>query len=100
MAFTEDFSLFYDSDDFAVSAYWTPSGETYRVEVKGIFTNEFIENEFSHIGVESSQPMFECALSSLSSVAHGDSLLIDSTTYTIRGVQPDGSGAVTLVLEE
>jgi hypothetical protein len=91
MAFTEPLAGFFGTDDFAVSA--TLAG----VSVNGIFDASYYEP----LGeVEGRQPMFMLPTASASSAAHGQSLVIGATTYKVRGVEPDGAGVTTLILEE
>ena len=70
--------------------------------VSGIFGNEFFEaNRLSGIGVVSAQPGFICATADLpSGAASGDAITVDSTTYTVRVMQPKGTGVTALVLEK
>ena len=87
--FAEDLSVFIDTDDFASAA--SINGLT----VNGIFGNEFIQVDF----VESKKPVFECAAADVVGIAHGDTVTISSDTYKVRGIQPDGTGMVKLILE-
>jgi hypothetical protein len=91
MAFTEDLAPFFSTDDFAVAA--TLNG----VAVTGIFDASYYEP----LGeVQGRQPMFMLPTASASSTAHGQSLVIGATTYKVRGVEQDGTGVTTLILEE
>jgi hypothetical protein len=91
MAFTEPIAGFFNTADFAVSA--TLAGAS----VNGIFDAGY----FEPLGeVEGVQPRFTLPTSSASSAAHGQALVIGSTTYKVRGVQPDGTGVTTLILEQ
>jgi hypothetical protein len=87
--FTEDLDVFLNTDDFAITA--TVNGSS----VNGIFGDEFVLVDF----VESKKPVFSCKLSDVSSVAHGDTAVTSSDTYKVRGIQPDGTGMVKLILE-
>lgn len=92
MSFTEDADDFLILDDFAVTANYN-SGTT----VTGIFSEEYVEVS----GIESRRPTFLCELSDVSAVAHGKSLVVDGTTYSVVGVQPDESEfMVKLVLSK
>lgn len=95
MAFTENFDDFFETDGFAVAATYTPDGGSAST-VNGILDNTYVDA----LGVESSSPVFHCAASDVSGVAHGDALTVSGTGYTIHGVQPDGTGQVLLILEE
>lgn len=64
--------------------------------VDGILTNEFVTVDY----VESRKPVFICKMADVSGVAHGDDVIAaDSTAYKVRGIQPDGTGLVKLILE-
>jgi hypothetical protein len=91
MAFVEDLSPFFSTDDFAVSA--TLNG----VAVTGIFDAGYLE-AFGE--VEGRQPAFTLPTASASAAAHGQSLVIGVTTYKVRGVEPDGTGVTLLRLEK
>lgn len=87
--FTEDLSVFTDTGDFASSA--SINGST----VNGILGNEFVQVDY----VESQKPVFECAAADIPGIAHGDTVAVSSDTYKVRGIQPDGTGMVKLILE-
>lgn len=87
--FAEDLSVFTDTDDFGITA------SINGASVNGIFGNEFVQVDF----VESQSPIFECDAAYVVGVAHGDTVTISSSTYKVRGIQPDGTGLVKLVLE-
>lgn len=88
---TEDISLFFNTADFAVAATYNGTKT-----VNGILGKAYITvNE-----VESTAPSFTCVASDMPNAKHGDTLVMNSTIYKVVGVQPDGTGIMTLVLEE
>lgn len=88
-------AIFFSVDDFGVAA--TYAGGT----VNGIFDNEFFEADAGGmVAVAIQQPRFLCRTADVSAAAEGDAIVINSVDYTIRVVQPDGTGMTTLVLEE
>lgn len=89
MPFAEDHSQFLDTDDFATSA--TYNGST----INGIFDDEYVEGLDM---VESTGPQFLVRSSDVAGIAHGAELVINSVTYTVVGVKPDGTGMTTLEL--
>lgn len=96
MAFSEDPSEFLDTTHgFAVAA--TYNGTT---TVNGIFDNDYFEIGAGTPGMEGNQPSFLCRAADVPSAAQNDTLLINSVTYTVVAVQPDGTGFVRLVLRE
>ena len=90
MAFTEDLSVFFRTQDFAVAA--TYNGST---TVNGILDNEYVEG----LNFQGSAPVFRCRTSDVPTATHGQSLVVDGITYKIVGVEPSGTGISTLRLE-
>jgi len=86
-----DYSAFFNTDDFGVAG--TYDGST---TVNGILDSDYVEIA----GVEAKRPVFMCLASDVSGVVHGKTLTANSTSYVVRGVQPDGTGLTMLVLEE
>lgn len=101
MSFNEDLSEFFDPDDFGVTATYSNANyasvhpSTKSTSVSGIFRNGYAEIN----GMETLTPLFLCAANTVSDVTNGAKLTINSVNYTVRGVQPDGTGLVRLVLE-
>lgn len=93
MPFTEDLTPFFETADFATAALY--NGAT---TVNGIFDNDYAEPLDN--AVEGRAPVFLCAHADLPSVDHEDTLVINSATYKVRGVEPDGTGVVLLRLEK
>ncbi len=93
MAFTEDLSVFFNEDEFAVSA--TLDGAS----VTGIFDNGYTLGTVGPTGMASSQPMFRLATASVPASPVGKSLVTGGTTYSVAEHQPDGTGVSTLMLE-
>lgn len=90
MPMTEDLSAFFDTDEFATSATWKGTES-----VKVIFDNAYAEG----LDVAGTTPICTAKESDFSGAAEGQSLVIGAVTYSIVGVQPDGTGLVQLVLE-
>ena len=78
-----------------------PSGGSASI-VNGIFDNNLLEGDpLSCVGVVSAQPRFICATADLPNGAvAGDAITVDGTAYTVRVIQPEGTGVTTLVLEK
>lgn len=92
MAIIENFDLFFA--DFGANAL------IGAATVKGIFGNEFYEADGYNGSVETVKPAFHCKTSDVSTVTHGANAVINSITYKVRGIRPDGSGITTLILEK
>ena len=99
MAFNENINAFFDTDDFAVAATFTPDGGSPST-VNGIFDDEYFDEVGGSVGIEGSQPRFTCKLDDLAAVEQGDALTVSGVAYEIVNVQKDGTGIVVLVLQE
>lgn len=91
MPFAEDLTPFFNVEDFGSAALY--NGTT---TVNGIFDREYLE---ALDGVAGSGPAFTCRTADVPSAANGDTLAIASVTYTVRGVESDGTGVTLLRLE-
>lgn len=95
-----ELAVFFEADDFAVTASYTPAGGSAS-NVNGIFDNEFFEADAGgSVTIAIQQPRFVCRTSDVSGAADGDAITISGTDYTIRVVERSGTGTTTLVLEE
>ena len=89
-----------NTDEHAVAATVT-IGVADPASVDGIFDNEFVGVEVeAGVPVEMSRPVFTCAESDVTGIAHGDTVVIDGTSRTVRGIEPDGTGMTRLILKE
>jgi len=87
--FAEDVAVFFQVDDFGVSATLTINGTPSTVNV--IFDAAY----FDPLGTfEGTAPTAWLPAASAPGVVQGDTLLVNSTTYSIVEVMPDGSGNV------
>ena len=91
MAFSEDFSVFFNDDTPGFRKMVVNS-----VPVDGIFDNDFEKSNF----VETSNPIFWAASSDLTSVVHGVTVVDGADSYSVIGVEPDNSGVTGLVLRK
>ncbi len=94
-----DFNAAFFNGDFDEAAVYTPSGGQART-VQVVFDNEYQAAQFqqSDAEIESSGPKATCRESDVSGVAHGDTLQVRGTIYSIAEVHPDGTGLVILIL--
>lgn len=92
MAFTEDVTEFFDqTDGFAVAC--TVDGAS----VSGIFDNAYLQS----LGITAGTgPVLLLPAASVGSADQGDSITVAGTSYTITGLEPDGTGLVLLRLQE
>lgn len=91
MAFTEDLTVFFDTDDFGVVA------TIGAASVNVIFDNAYLGIEGETV-VAATQPMVYARTSDVSSVVAGNTVIVNSVTYTVVGVHPDGTGVTQLIL--
>lgn len=89
-----DLAGYFDTDGHGVAATYTPSGGSGS-SIDVILNREYVSiGGPSQVGVESFAPVVYCRASDVSSIAQGDTFLIDSTTYTVVGVEPDVSRTI------
>lgn len=85
--FAEDLDAFFT--DFGVDA--TLNSASVRVIFDAAYTDP--------LGVESVGPVATLPTADAATAAHGQTLIVASTTYKVRGVEPDGTGITLLRLE-
>ena len=90
---------FFDLNDFAVEGVYTPSPGSPRT-IKCIFDSSFQAVNLDTGVVESAGPQAVVKDSDITGAKHGETLVINSTTYYIRGIQPDGTGLTVLALSK
>lgn len=86
----DDRAVFFDTDDFGTAA--TVDGSS----VDGIFDHEYVEAA----GIAGERPVFLCRTSDISAVALDVTVVVNSTNYTLRVIESDGTGLSRLILEE
>jgi hypothetical protein len=47
-----------------------------------------------------SSPVFDCLASAVPTIARGNTVTINSVNYTVLGIEPDGAGWVSLILQK
>ena len=47
-----------------------------------------------------SSPIFDCLASAVPTIARGNTVVINSVNYTVVGIEPDGAGWVSLILQK
>ena len=101
----DDLSDFFLTDDFGVVATYTAAGES-AATINVLFDAPFdsVPLDTGEVNVESNTPTCLCQTTDVSAAAHGDVIVISSTTYHVVGVQADSGsgyqGTTLLVLEE
>jgi hypothetical protein len=67
---------------------------------KGIFYNEFEAAQLYDDAIESRGPRVLVAESDFEGVGHDDPVGIKGTVYYVRGIEPDGTGMMSLKLSK
>jgi len=94
-----DFASFFDTDSHGSSVTYTPDGGSAST-INGILNNEFELVDVGDTGVESTIPVLTVKSSDVSSIAQGDTFVIDSVTYKSVIIRPDGTGVTEIQLEK
>ena len=95
LPFSDDLATILNIDEFAATV--TYAGDT----INGIFDNETVPMDAGGTAmVHQEQPRFTCRTTDVSSIASGQTLVIDGTTYNIIAWLHDGTGVTTIQLEK
>ena len=94
----ETLADFFDVDEHAQAASYTPSGGSAS-SITVIFRNEFYLED-SGVGVETTQPVITVQTSKVPGIAHGDVIAISGINYNVIGIRPDGTGISEIALEK
>jgi len=94
----EDLAEFFDVDEHAQAASYTPSGGSAS-SITVIFRNEFYLED-AGVGVETTQPVITVETSKVPGIAHGDVIAISGINYNVIGIRPDGTGISEIALEK
>ena len=78
--------------------YGTTVTKADASEFTAIFDNDFLAVDLDESEVESTEPTLLARTADVSGLAHGDSLTISPVSYTVRGIQPDGTGMTQIML--
>jgi hypothetical protein len=85
-----DFSVFFNPEEFAVEAI------IRGCVVEGMRS---IHTHFSN-GVETQTVSFITTCDAVGEIAQGERLLMEGQCYAVVGMQPDGTGLTTVLLEK
>ena len=93
-----DRAIFFDTDDFAKSATFADVSAGTSSTVKGIFDKESVEQSVGEAGLIEEVPFFTCKSSDVSDATFNDTFVIDTVTYYIKEILPDGTGMTRFTL--
>lgn len=68
------------------------------VDITVIFDAAFAGVEAFGVTVETDSPLMVAKSTDVASVARGASVVIESVTYKVTGIQPDGTGITAVIL--
>lgn len=93
MAFDEDFSVFFDVDEFG--DVLTPG------DINGIIDREYVELATGRGSIQGYKPTFLAPTADLLAISLEDHVTINLVSYTVKLKEdPDGTGLTKLILEE
>lgn len=79
-------------------AYTPALGAT--LYITALFENEYQEINLVSGMVSSAAPALHCKTTDVSGAKKGDTVVVNSVTYSVTEVKPDGTGMTTLVLRK
>mgnify|MGYP001160887804 FL=1 len=91
-------AIFFDTDNFAKSATFADVSAGTSSTVKGIFDKESVEQSVGEAGLIEEVPFFTCKSSDVSDATFNDTFVIDTVTYYIKEILPDGTGMTRFTL--
>lgn len=80
----------------AVAAFANCTATVGGSAVSGIFDDAYLDP----LGMSGSQPALLCADADVSTAVHGTAVVVNSVSYTVASIQPDGTGMTRLLLQE
>ena len=89
--FTDDLDEFFKTAHFATSVTYTVSGGS-PATILVIFEDESANTDQLTQEVYNTRPAVTCRASDVPSITNADTFTINSTTYYVRKVLPDGTG--------
>ena len=95
-----DLASYFDLDEFAVPVTWqSASGST---QLPAIHDAEHLAvTAIAEVAVAAAAPQIVCRAADMPADAEqGDMVTIEGTSYAVRDIRPDGTGVVTVMLEE
>ncbi|HEY0545315.1 MAG TPA: head-tail joining protein [Pyrinomonadaceae bacterium] len=98
MAFTEDLTLFFDPDGFAIEAVFNLSPTPRTASV--IFNTPSQAVDIYDAQVEADAPNLLAKTSDLSGVKRGTTVTVNSVAYKVERIADDGTGVSTVYLSK
>ena len=95
---SEEMLLEFLQDFGSSSCTFTDTSATSSSTITALLKREYYEESAREATVQSSSPLAIVRTSDVPNVVHGDTLAIDSVTYSIIEVSPDNEGMTQLRL--
>jgi len=89
-----------NANNLIIDAFKVETDAVYNgaTAVEGIFSKDYLDAGEGSVSFESSTPAFVCQAADVPAIARADTFLINGTTYSVTGIEPDGTGLVLLKL--
>jgi hypothetical protein len=94
----QDLLNFFDVEAHGKTASISINGVSSSISV--IFNKEYLAIEGESVDVDGYEPVVHCRSSDVSGVDTADTITIDSVSYNIVNIQPDGTGVTVLILQD
>jgi len=95
---TSDLDVFFNSAEFAKTAYHNGAGVLMMTPIKVIFSAPFGQISPATGEIETTSPQAQCKASDAASIVHGTKLVIDGVTYKVRGKHPGEDSRETVLI--
>ena len=80
----------------AIAAKLTDVATVAGLSVNGIFRNGYAES----FDIDGAQPSLTCLSADVSTAVRGTAVVVNAVSYTVSGIEPDGTGMTKLKLEK
>ena len=94
----QDLENFFDTETHGSTATVTINGTGSSINV--IINKEYFAIAGESVDVDGTQPVVTCRSSDVTGIDTADTITIDSVTYNIVNIQPDGTGITVLILQD
>jgi hypothetical protein len=86
-------------NDFGVNCTYTPDGGA-SIVIKTILLNDYYAVDSGSVAVEMNQPIAVIRTADAAAISHNDTMVIESITYRVVNIRPDGTGISEIQLEQ
>ena len=101
VATSDDISYMLSVNDFGLEVGYQEAAAGNFTVLRSIFDNETVPMDAGGTAqVHQEQPRFTCRTTDISSIASGQTLVVNSTTYKVVAWIDDGTGVTTIQLEK